>query len=396
MAANVHVSGTGKAGSFGQNSGNSVRLQPSVDTRIAMVEPAETPNLTLYNAIGNGVSINSPEHTVQEEWPINHIAVGTAVEPLAETTIAMADTTMIIPTMTLINIRTGEQMYVQTVASTTSITVVRAFGTTAEAATAAGDRFMILSPAPEEGQDRIQNLMRATGSHINYAQKFAHSTGITDIMELRAVYGPKEEARLNTQMIAEMKKKMNRSYLFGEPKKDTAGTLISGTHDVYVTGGVIYWAKLYNNITLPGAVTYNSLMRALAAIFRFGGKAERWGVGSTRVMQTISQLLPQTVQVNSTMSENTLGIEVTRIKGVGISALNLVADYTFDEEGLDDMLVVEDLNYIDQGIYEPWTAQPDVQTPGAYRKEWQVFTRRMLIQRLPISSGVIDGISYAA
>lgn len=395
MAENAYVSGTGKTGSFGQVSGAAIRLQPEVENRIAMVEPQETPILTLFNMLGGKSSkVGAPQYTVQEEWPLNHVLQGTAVEPAVETSIAVSDSTFVIPTMILKNTRTDEQMYVQSVTNSTTIVVVRAFGTTAAAATLASDRFMILSTAQEEGADKVQAVMRATGSHTNYAQKFAKAAAITDIMETRAVYGPNEKSRLNTQNILEYKKYQNRHYLYGEPYAPAAGTVSGQVHSLYVTGGIRYWAQLYNRIDMGGEFTWKSVARAMQTIIRFGGNGNKVGITSQRLWAEYSSLR-EVYLARTTREEATVGFEITKIAFPG-GALNLMVDYNTEELGLDDETIVFDMRYLDVATYEEEHAEPNTQTPGAYRTEWQIFCRKGIKQRLPVSSGVLYNMQNAA
>lgn len=396
MGANDHISGTGKSGAFAENSGNAVRLKPEVEARIAKIEPPDTPVLTILNMMaGKSETIGAPTYNVQEEWPIAHMLQGTAIEPANETTIAMADTTWVIPATIIMNTRTDEKMYVATVPNATSVTVVRHFGTTAAAATLATDRFMVLGVATEEGQDKVQAVMRATGSHVNYAQKIAKAAAITDIMENRAVYGPTEKSRLNEQNILDYKRQWNRTLIYGEPFAQPAGTVAGQVHTIYTTGGIRYWAQLYNRIDMGGEFTWKTFARALQACSRFGGKGEKVGLTSQRLWVEISSMPEVRDLTRVERTETEVGWEINRIKFPG-GRMNLMVDYNTEEQGLDDECIVFDMRYLSMAVYEGESAEQDTQTPGAYRKEWQIFSRKGLKQRLPVSSGLLYNMENAA
>lgn len=385
-----YVSGSAAAGAYAGNTGDAIRLSPEVSQQIYMVEPADTPLDTLLGMLGQDSPTGSPTYHTQVEWPINYILQGTATETSSDVTVAFADTSFLIPTMVIQNQRTGEQMYVTAVGSSTSATCRRGIGTTPAAACVATDVYTIIGNAVEEGADAIQNLARASGHHTNYAQMFEAKNGITDISMRQTVYGPKEEVRLNEQKISQFRKYKNRSFMTGEPY---AGTPTGATLPVYITGGARYWAKLYNNITMPGGFTYKTLSAALKACLRYGGQGERWAFVSHRLWAEISSMLQDKVQVGQ--SENSIGMEITRIQVPG-GVINLTADYLMDEAGFDDEMLVLDMRYVGTRTFEGYTAEPNIQTLGSHRRESHIYQRTGFEQRLPISSALITGLEYAA
>lgn len=395
MSANSYVSGTGAAGAFGQATGNSVRLRLETLNEIAEIEPASTPVWTILNKIeGKTRSISSPEVTFQEEWPLNHIGVGTASETSSDTTIALADASFLVPGLLLKVKRTGEQIYVRTVPSTTSFTCYRGFGTTAAAACVAGDEYIVLGYAANEGQNAAQTRARATNSHTGYAEKFMEARAITDLMMAnRGVYGPSEKARLNKQAIREFKKQMNRQFLLGEPYKKENVTDQSGSGVIYATAGIRYYAMLYNAISLPGAFTRLALAQAAFPIMRFGGAGDKFAVCGSSLKEQINNMLYGLGAIRATQSENAVGMDITTIKVQG-GNLHVIVDYTMDSFA--DELILFDLNHIELCDYEPYSVEPNIQDNGSQRDQWQLKRRVALINRLPISSGVISGLQYAA
>jgi hypothetical protein len=397
MAANTHVSGTGVAGSFYRGNFITGRIKPEVANEIAMIEPGSSPILTMFNTLNRSVKVNNPEYDVLEEWPIGHILIETGAEAADADDIEFDDMTFLIPNSVIMNLRTGEHVYVSGVDASGANSITRSFGTTAAAAGLAGDRWMILSTALEEGQDPTRSLTREVNSHTNYAQGFEAKAAITDLASGQAVFGGPERVRLNNQIILQEKKYENRQFLLGEPGAATGdGSPITSNMRLYTTGGIRYWASLYNNINLGGGFTWKTLGRAMQNIIRFGGgNGQKFAVTSQKVWMELSSLPEIRQLARTTPDASSLGFEITNIKFPG-GRLGITVDYNLEEEFLNDELIVYDMKFLDLAVFEPFTASQNIQTLGSHREEWSIHRRVGIRQRLPISSGRLYGLDYAA
>lgn len=116
-----------------------------------------------------------PEHGYFSKTMIFPSVAGSAIEPDTETSIAVADSTNILPGMILQNTRTRENMLVTAVVSATELTVVRGIGTVAAAATTATDVYYMVGNAYEEASVRPQSLVIVPERVINLTQIFRNT-----------------------------------------------------------------------------------------------------------------------------------------------------------------------------------------------------------------------------
>jgi hypothetical protein len=91
----------------------------------------------------------------------------------------ITDTSTLIPGMVLRNDRTGENILVNTVPSSTSITATRAFGTIAAAAVNAADKWYMVGNAYEEASLRPTAINIAMVRITNYTQIFRNTWAVS-------------------------------------------------------------------------------------------------------------------------------------------------------------------------------------------------------------------------
>ncbi len=394
--ANEHVIGTGQAGTVTSTDNNAIRVKPEVDEEIARLEPAEAPLDTLLRLAGRTGGIDNPEYHVQEESPINNKTTVTGAETAGDTTLVFDDASFMIPALVGKNLRTGEQFWfnntaVITTASGTVTNVVRGAGTTPAAAMVAGDEVVFTSAALEEGQDKLQTRARMTGSHINFAQMMEHGISISEQQALLGVFGPNERDRLNMQGTLEFRKQRNRALLLNEPFRDTT----SGTQILYITGGLRYWASQFNNANVGPGITYDGIASALSRLNRHGGGVSGrryWGLTSQKIWNLISGLPEIRDLARTTPDDDTVGFEVSKIKFPGGMGM-LAVDHNLEDF---DEIIWFDLNFVEVAQYIPTSVRLNVQTPGAHREEWQIFSQEGLKVKLPLATMRMYNMQYVA
>lgn len=373
--------------------GATERIRPDIASKIQRVEPQGTPLLTLTESVTGRVrSVHNRQFEVQEEWPIVNETTVTATEPAAETSIAVADGSIFRTGMTGFNTRTGDH-FVVTTGGSTPLTVIRGTGTTAAAIWLSGDRLLSTGYALEEGQDKLAAWMRAPNMYTNYTQKFFHAAALTDVMMDSGFYGESENQRLNTQVILEFKKGIERGLLFGEPNKDT-----SGTHPRWNTGGAKYFCKLYNQVNMGGGVTVRSWAHLLQQASRFGsegGQSFKVIMAGQKVHAILSEL-PHAMGIERVpMGTSKIGDDVTEIRFPGGTAA-LVLNYNFEGAGLDDVALILDPRYMGLAEFGTMEMENNVQTPGSQRKEWQLTRTLGLEVTLPAAFAYAYNIQFAA
>lgn len=107
------------------------------------------------------------------------VAIGGGGQLIGDTTFTVVDTTNILPGMVLRVDTTGENILVLTVASATSMTVRRAFGTQAAVAIAAAVKLWMVGNAYEEASVRPSSLLITAVRTTNYTQIFRNTWSIS-------------------------------------------------------------------------------------------------------------------------------------------------------------------------------------------------------------------------
>lgn len=115
------------------------------------------------------------------------IVVSGAGQLSTDTTFTIVANSNLMPGMMFRNDLTGENIIVNQVLSTTSITVTRAVGTVAAAVVAASQTFSMVGNAFEESSLRPAPLYIVPARTTNYTQIFRNSWGISDTVRATAV-----------------------------------------------------------------------------------------------------------------------------------------------------------------------------------------------------------------
>lgn len=206
------------------------------------------------------------------------------------------------------NVRTGENMLVATIASTTTITVAsggRAFGTTAAAAGADGDELLIIGNVNEENASaRNVNTTRAT-KQSNYTQIFKTTIAVSGTEANSDLYGgadlPYQRAKKGTEHGLDIE----RAFWFSE-KKSSTGT---NSHPMRSTGGVLEFitsndAYVQNQ---GGPLTASDFNLFLREGFTYGSNTKYLFAGGL-VLQAVNEFARGQLQTKS--GDTTYGVAI--------------------------------------------------------------------------------------
>lgn len=216
------------------------------------------------------------------------MTVSGAGQLIGDTTFTVADTTNILPGMVMRVDTTGENVLVLTVASGTSITVRRAFGTTAAVAIAASVKLWMVGNAYEEASLRPQSLLITAVRTTNYTQIFRNTWAVSGTAAATQVIAggtPDAESKLDCAMFHAVD--MEKALIYGQKYQGTLNGqpihVMDGLLNILATqaagnigaaGGTTNWTQLealldpvFNQVTDPK----NPNMRALFV----GGIARR-------------------------------------------------------------------------------------------------------------------------
>lgn len=181
---------------------------------------------------------------------------------IGDTNFTWPSTTGVTPGMVFTNMRTNENIRVNTVTSGTVVAVSRAFGRVAAAAVNASDVWIQSGTAFEEGSNRPTARRLTTEYVANYTQIFRNAWALTDTA--RASY-----AEMGISNVKENKDDcamfhatdIESAILYGQAKMDT-----SGATPMHSTQGVIDAIRQYaaSNVNAAGSTTTFDQLVALA------------------------------------------------------------------------------------------------------------------------------------
>lgn len=207
------------------------------------------------------------------------------------------------------NARTGENLLVATIASSTTITVAsagRAFGTTAAAAGADSDSLFIVGNVNEEnGSARNVNVTRSAKLG-NYTQIFKTTIAVSGTENQAELYGGKDITYLRAKMGTQHALDIERAFWFGE-KKSSTGT---NGHPMRSTGGVLEFINSNNAYVQNqgGAITVSDFNTFLREGFTYGNDT-KWLFAGGIVLQAITEFARG--QLLTKVGDTTYGMKIS-------------------------------------------------------------------------------------
>lgn len=241
----------------------------------------------------------------------------TGIDALGATTLNLADTVGMSAGMVLFNTRTKENVLVLTIPNATTITVTRAFGRIAAAATAAADQWIQVGTAFYENSTRPTSRQLATVYVPNFTQIFRNAWAISD--SARASFG-----EMGYSNIAESRRDcslfhssdIEAAILWGQAKMDTTGST-----PIHATQGVIDAISQYapGNVTTAGATTtFAQLVAMVEGAFRYStdlsNPKERVAFCDAQTLKVLHELGRIYGLVEITQSETSFGMQFSQFK----------------------------------------------------------------------------------
>lgn len=208
----------------------------------------------------------------------------------------------------IVRINDYEQVYVSATPTTTSVSITRAFGTVPATAADSGARLHIVSDATQEnglGRDVIttQKVPR-----YNYCQQLGTPCEWSDLDLASKTFGEKELPAEHRKQIVEHKKKMEKSFILGQPYLSTSGNLVTG-----VSGGLEYFIQ--SNIKdVSGGFTEAEFEDWLRVCFRYGG-SEKLVFCSPKAIQSVNGFARAKMQTFT--NDDTYGVTITEYHNAG-------------------------------------------------------------------------------
>lgn len=184
-----------------------------------------------------------------------------------DTSLVVDDSTPVRVGSVLKVIASGEQILVTgNNTSTNTITVVRGWGTTAAASIADDAILMVLGDANREGASLPTAITREPVEKVNYTQTFREPVSLTETEAATDLYPEGGDMKTKREIALQVhKRKIERAFLFGEPKEDTS----TYSTPVRATGGLAYF--ITSNVTnAGGALTETEFEDWVASAFKKG------------------------------------------------------------------------------------------------------------------------------
>jgi len=225
------------------------------------------------------------------------------------------------------NSRTGENFLVTAIASSTSLTVTRAFGSTAAAAMVAGDGLFIVGNVNEENSGaRNVNATRST-PQTNYTQIFKTSIAVSGTEEASTLYGGKDLPYQRAKKGTEHALDIERAFWFGQQKYDVTGTQghprrSTGGIDEFITSGNSYVQNQGGPLTAPDLNTF------LREAFTYGNSTKMLFAGGI-VLQAINEIARGQIQTKT--GDTTYGVRISEWQ-TAFGTVNIVHNPLFVED----------------------------------------------------------------
>lgn len=225
------------------------------------------------------------------------------------------------------NARTGENMVVATIASATSITASRAFGTTAATAGLAQDGLFIVGNVNEENSGARNVNATQSSQQSNYTQIFKTTIATSNTEKEANLYGGKDLPYQRAKKGTEHALDIERAFWWSEKKYDTNGTQ---GHPRRSTGGINEFIAAGNSYVQNqgGPLTAPDLNTFLREGFTYGNDTKIMFAGGI-VLQAINEIARG--QILTKPVETTYGMKISQWQ-TAFGTVNIVHNPLFVED----------------------------------------------------------------
>jgi len=367
---NIYQGGArGQTTAWATTNAQDVRQDPEIERQLRKIRPDRKPFTYLLDVAKQIVPSNQLEFTWQEQWPIEMQGVLTADSTAGDTTLNVNNDDYLRPGHLLYFPRTKESVLVVSLANDVA-TVQRGIGSTA-VALVTGDNFLVTRSVAQEAQDAPQTLMRGTDSDTLYIEQIIHAAALSDWADMSVMRGPSEQIRLSEQAAEYFGDMRERAAMLGTPSKTTH---TSTGMIVYTQAGLRWFCHEKGKVvSLANALTYDGLGRGVQHIGRNCKESVLYGFCGSEIHNKINSMreFRNAVQVSQDIRE--FGFQISSIRFPAAKRLELVLSEVMDEAGLDTEILVTAIGDLRRRRPRGSTGielRRNIQTPGAFRKEW--------------------------
>jgi hypothetical protein len=273
------------------------------------LDPNENPFVLLSKAAKTRTVTNS-----KYEWMEKDLPTKTSLATDTSSTANQGVTTGTAPRFKaqdlVLNTRTGEISLVTSNVDANTIATVRGAGSVSATANASGDNLVIIGTAYPEGGTLGVPRSVTEGFLYNYTQIFRQPFGTTGTESVSENYGGKDKPRLRKENGVYHMMDIERAFIFGNAKLDTATSGLGGTTATpwRTTGGFLEFVTT-NAQAAGGTLTEPELETFTQTVF------EATGSGMTRTLMaagTVVSVIDQlgAGRLQTVPSDTTYGIAV--------------------------------------------------------------------------------------
>jgi len=294
-----------------ESTGNipAARRVRDVSNTIHYLDPNENPFVLLSKAAKTRTVTNS-----KYEWMEKDLPTKTSLATDTSSTANQGVTTGTAPRFKaqdlVLNTRTGEISLVTSNVDANTIATVRGAGSVSATANASGDNLVIIGTAYPEGGTLGVPRSVTEGFLYNYTQIFRQPFGTTGTESVSENYGGKDKPRLRKENGVYHMMDIERAFIFGNAKLDTATSGLGGTTATpwRTTGGFLEFVTT-NAQAAGGTLTEPELETFTQTVF------EATGSGMTRTLMaagTVVSVIDQlgAGRLQTVPSDTTYGIAV--------------------------------------------------------------------------------------
>lgn len=279
------------------------RIMPDVDNKTFLLDANKAPLVALLAKLRKKATVNPKFSWFTDEFAPRWDAIndGTGYSD-SDTSMTVDNASYFKVGYIVKNTRTGEQMIVTAVGSTT-VAFTRGYGETSAAAINDDDDLLIIGNANEEGATSPTVLTTQQVEQYNYCQIVRTPVELTETEINTEMWNEQDLPYQRRKAGIEHSQDIERLLWFGERKLDT-----SGTHPKRTMRGVFKW--LSTNVTdAGGTLTEAEFESFLRAGFRYGSR-KKYLFASALVVSAISSWAQSKLQMLPT--DKTYGIAINR------------------------------------------------------------------------------------
>lgn len=277
-----------------------------VSERIGYLDPDAAP-FTLVTSRASTKSCFDPKFEwMEKDLPAKWTQINAGLLGTGDTVLTVDKAGYFVPGDVVNNPRTTERYRVTAVGATT-ITVVRAVGTTVATALLDNDDLQIIGNAYTEGSPKGTPHSWIESVLFNYTQIFRHLFGVTETEQQSRSYTGDDRTRLRREKAIEHKLDLERAALFGEPKLDTS----SLDNPRRYTGGLLHFIGATNTTDMGGTLTEPELETWMQNVFSHtGASGSRLLLASPLVISALNQMAAGRMQ--TVPKSDTYGLAITQ------------------------------------------------------------------------------------